>query len=135
MPVSDLRLIKRCAERIELGRAAEIPYRKRGIYVLLNKSSDGKHYDVVYIGMARNNMKRRIKKHARSRTKSGAWTHFSIYEVHDNIYDAEIAELEGILRHIFSSDTRAMALNMARRYKKLKNIRRNDFTKWVNRQS
>ena len=58
-------------------------------------------YAVVYIGMARgpkSGMRERLSSHARG-TKKDEWTHFSIFEVWDNIREEEVEELEGLLRH------------------------------------
>jgi hypothetical protein len=58
------------------------------------------------------------------------WTHFSAFEVHDNIYEAEIRELEGLLRQIYSKDTRANSLNIQHTYKKLRSAHEDDLTRW-----
>jgi hypothetical protein len=47
------------------------------------------------------------------------WTHFSVFEVWDNIRMEEIKELEGLFRHIYKEDTRANKLNRQRGYKRL----------------
>jgi hypothetical protein len=87
-----------------------------GDYILLNKR--GKDvYAVVYIGMARgpkSGMRERLSSHARG-TKKDEWTHFSIFEVWDNIREEEVEELEGLLRHVHRSDARANPLNEQRR--------------------
>src|SRR5580700_7946336 len=98
MPVSELRLIKRCVEFCLKTEVRKIPGKTRGIYVLLNKH--GKDiYDVVYIGMARgakSGMLGRLGSHARG-IKKDKWTHFSVFEVWDNIREEEVEELEGLL--------------------------------------
>jgi hypothetical protein len=86
---------------------------------------------VVYVGMARGDkatMKRRLRSHSR---KKAGWTHFSIFEVWENISKNEIEELEGLFRHIYRSDTRANRLNVQRGYKKLKKIRNDDLETWT----
>jgi len=58
------------------------------------------------------------------------WTHFSIYEVWDNIREEEIRELEGIFRHIYRLNSRANRLNKQRTFKKLKKIQDNNLKNW-----
>ena len=89
-----------------------------------------KKYDVVYIGMATNSMLRRLRAHARSAVKSEKCTHFSIFEVWENIKEDELRELEGIFRHIYRRDTHANALNMQKSFSKLKKIRNDDLKSW-----
>lgn len=88
-------------------------------------------FDVVYVGLARTNVKRRLKAHERSPSKRELWTHFSFFEVFDNVRDEEIEELEGILRHLYRRDTRASSLNLQRSYRKLTKVRENDLEKWT----
>ena len=123
---SPLRLIKRCREYVEERRVLRVPRDLRGIYVLYRKStrSSGKvHYDVVYVGMAaKGGMRARLKLHRRK--KRGHWTHFSLFEVWDNIRDEEIRELEGLFRHIYKFDSQASPLNAARGFKAIRAIPR-----------
>jgi len=131
MSVSELKLIKRCVEFCAKTERRKIPWNTRGIYVLLNKS--GKDvYDVVYIGMARgptSGMRGRLSSHARG-TKKGEWTHFSIFEVWDNIREEEVEELEGLLRHVYRSDARANPLNEQRTFKKLTKMGKKKLEEW-----
>jgi len=131
MPVSELKLIKRCAEFIHRDKLEEVPPRRRGIYVLFRYRPRLHSYDVVYVGMAargdKASMKRRLRSHSR---KKAGWTHFSIFEVWDNIQKGEIEELEGLFRHIYRSDTRANRLNVQRGYKKLKKVRDDNLKSW-----
>lgn len=72
--------------------------------------------DVVYVGMARgesSGAKGRLKKH--NSTKAD-WTHFSVFEVWDNIYPQQIQELEGLFRHLYRRDSMANKLNRQRAY-------------------
>jgi hypothetical protein len=62
-------------------------------------------------------MRGRLFKHAKSKKKGDLWTHFSAYEVWENIRDKEIVELEGLFRHIYRKDSGANALNIQRRFK------------------
>ena len=131
MSVSELKLIKRCAEFCEMDQMRHIPSRTRGIYVLFKRRKKfigytkkwKDKYDVVYIGMARGaktGVHGRLNSHRRS--KEGEWTHFSVFEVWDNITEAEVAELEGLFRHISRKDTKANRLNEQRGFKKLRTI-------------
>jgi hypothetical protein len=88
-------------------------------------------YDVVYVGMARAGMRGRLRAHIRSKRRGKLWTHFSVFEVWDNIWDDEIAELEGILRHIYRKDTQTNRLNRQRGFKALRRIRVNDLRRWT----
>jgi hypothetical protein len=132
MAVSELRLIKRSAEYIErsLDNIKPVPKRTRGIYVLYKKSPNklkpkGDAYDVVYIGMAGGEIKAGIGGRLRSHhKKKKGWTHFSVFEVWDNIREEEVRELEGILRHIYCKDSRANILAKQKSFNKLKRIKR-----------
>ena len=64
----------------------------------------------------------RLRKHLKN--KPDQWTHFSAFEVWDNIREDEVRELEGILRHIYRKDTRANSLNKQRSFKKLTKVTR-----------
>jgi hypothetical protein len=125
MRQSDLRIIKNCAERLPKADIARIPSGTRGIYALLCKQSE-KQYEVVYIGMARgaSGVPSRLRRHKRSKKKGKLWSHFSVYEVWDNITEEEIAELEGLFRHIYRRDAKANRINQQRTFKKLEKIRK-----------
>jgi len=133
MAVSELRLIKRCAEFLPKSELSRIPAYTRGIYALLKKQPDGR-FDVVYIGMAAGtktaSIRGRLRVHKRKKDK--LWTHFSAFEVWDNIRGEEIRELEGIFRHIYRKDTRANKLNTQRSFKKLTQVRKDTKTEgWL----
>ena len=126
MPVSELRLIKHCVEFYDAKEIRRIPHNTRGIYVLYKRQKTGR-YDVVYIGMARglrSGAHSRLNAHRRSKKKKDKWTHFSLFEVWDNITEAEVAELEGLFRHIYRKDTRANPLNIQKGFSKLQKIAR-----------
>lgn len=127
MPQSPLRLIRRCAEYLDEAMVFDLPPDLRGMYVLYKKRRD--KFDVVYVGMAaRGGIRGRLKLHRR--TKRGQWTHFSVFEVWDNIRDEEIRELEGLFRHIYKRDSRASRLNVARGFKALGKLRNNHLPAW-----
>ncbi len=136
MPISELRLIKRSVEEQSKDEIRLIPWDTRGMYVLLKQKKHRRklRYDVVYVGMARGGggIRERLRAHARSRRKGRQWTHFSVFEVHDNIREEEIEELEGLFRHIYRKDTRANPLNTARGYDKLrkKAVRKPNLKEW-----
>ncbi len=126
MPVSELRLIKRCAEFCEKEDIKKIPGHTRGIYALFKYRPRLNKYDVVYIGMAAGtktaSIRGRLRVHRRKKGK--LWTHFSAFEVWDNVGEEEVKELEGLFRHIYRKDTRANKLNRQRAFKKLSKVRR-----------
>jgi hypothetical protein len=129
MPVAPLRLIRRCFEFAPQDEYLIVPPATRGIYVLYRRrrsprgsSQTGRRFDVVYIGLADVSVRRRLRAHIRR--KGSEWTHFSVFEVWDNIRQDEIAELEGLLRHIYRFDFHANRLNLAKGYNKLGDVRR-----------
>jgi len=126
MPVSELRLIRSCAEFCEKKEIKNIPPYTRGIYVLFKYRPRLNKYDVVYIGMAAGtktaSIRGRLRVHCKRKGK--LWTHFSAFEVWDNIREEEVQELEGLFRHIYRKDTRANRLNRQRGFKKLSKLRR-----------
>jgi hypothetical protein len=91
-------------------------------------------FDVQYVGMAsagnRRGLRGRLSSHAKSKKKADLWSHFSVYEVWDNIRDDEIRELEGLFRHIYREDARASALNVQRGFKKVRLVRQNNLQDW-----
>lgn len=148
MPESELRLIKRCAELRPKDQVDRVPRGLRGVYVLFEyhpyeRKRKGRNpgrrkgrykgwFDVVYVGMAgvghRAGARGRLKQHLKK--KGRLWSHFSVFEVWDNIREDELRELEGILRHIYRFDTRANRLNVQRAYKKLAIVRNNQLKMW-----
>ncbi len=126
MPISELRLIKRCAEFCEKKDIKNIPPYTRGIYALFKYRPRLGKYDVVYIGMAAGtktaSIRGRLRVHLRK--KGNLWTHFSAFEVWDNVSEEEVKELEGLFRHIYRKDTRANKLNRQKAFKKLSKVRR-----------
>ena len=133
MPVSKLHLIKRCAEYIPKEELDIVPHDTRGIYILycrhIGKDAGKPRFDVVYVGMAgeaKASIHGRLVQHAKSQHKRDLWTHFSFFEVWDNISDDEVQELEGILRHIYRKDRRANVLNQQKGFMKLRKVRDQD---------
>jgi len=132
MEQSHLRLIKRSAEYLPVDDFLLLPRGIRGIYVLYKFVRKTGRYNVVYVGMTRagsgGGVRGRLRKHKKK--KAGLWTHFSVYEVWDNIRDDEIVELEGIFRHLYKFDTSANKLNIQRGYRKLKLVKDNGIENW-----
>ncbi len=131
MVQSALRLIKRCAEYLEEDQVLKLPRGLRGIYVLYKRRrrKEGFSFDVVYVGMAsQGGIRSRLKSHRRR--KAGLWTHFSVFEVWENIRDDEVRELEGLFRHLYRDDAKASPLNLARGYKALRRLRNNAIAGW-----
>jgi hypothetical protein len=106
----------------------DIPARTRGIYVLYKYQPKVDMYNVVYVGMTGAGVKKRIQSHLRS--KGTSWTHFSIFEVWDNIREEEIRELEGLFRHLYKFDTRANRLNKQKSFKPLNKMWSGYFDDW-----
>jgi hypothetical protein len=129
--VSPLRLVKWCAQWQPMNNWPKVPQRLRGIYVLHNQ--EGKHFNVVYVGMAASGtgIMRRLRSHARptSRKKS-KWTHFSMFVVWENIRNDEISELESLFREIYRKDAQANSLNKQRGSRRLREVRRQFPGKW-----
>lgn len=133
MPVSPMRLIKNAMEFIPKAEMPRVPRGTRGIYVLYQKKRGADHYEVVYIGMARgenSGIRGRLRSHRKSMTKAGQWTHFSAFEVWDNISEQEVKELEGIFRHVYRKDPRVNRLNKQRACKPLNQVRRASNKEW-----
>jgi hypothetical protein len=102
-----------------------LPPGLRGIYVLYlyvsPRSGRRSRYEVVYVGMATTGgIRSRLRSHRRS--KRDLWTHCSVFEVWDNIRDEEVAELEGLFRHLYRHDSAASALNKQRSFKAMKRV-------------
>ena len=132
MAESPLRLIKRCAEYQAKDQVRFLPPKRRGLYVLYRKHSvKGREtFSVVYIGLATVSMRQRLASHRRS--KGTRWTHFSVFEVWENIRDDEIVELEGLFRFVYKKDHRASRLNVQRGFKKMREVRENTLAEWSN---
>ena len=133
MPISNCRWFKRAAEFLPRTAISHIPRGTRGLYALFRYRRRTECYDVVYVGLAagaKAGVAGRLRSHARSKSKAGLWTHFSVFEAWDNVWEQEVAELEGIFRHVHSRDRQANRLNVQRTFKPLTHIRLQDVTKW-----
>jgi hypothetical protein len=131
VPWSECIFIKRMAEFIPKKEMNDIPPNTRGIYALLKQTKQ--NYNVVYIGLSaevKAGICGRMRAHNRSPKKADAWTHFTIFEVHDNITNDQIRELEGLFRHIYREDLNANSLNKQLCYKKFKKITKKNLKNW-----
>jgi hypothetical protein len=130
-----LRLIRRSAEFVLKDNVAQLPRKLRGVYVLYrhHRKAGKDKYDVVYVGMAaagrRGGIRGRLLSHFRK--KRDLWTHFSAFEVWPNISDDEVAELEGLFRHIYRKDAKANRLNVQRGFKKMRRVLQNNLETWA----
>jgi hypothetical protein len=132
MPISNCFLFKNSLEFLPVSEIGQIPLKVRGIYVLYHARKNSTAMDVVYVGMARGEQsgaKGRLIAHKRS--KPNLWTHFSLYEVWDNITKSQVEELEGLFRQIYRYDSTANKLNVQRTYKPLRAIRRKSAADWI----
>ena len=124
MPESPLRLVRRWEELLPKSDVDRLPVGLRGIYVLYKRSRRTGAFDVVYVGLSAagesGHVRRRLRAHVRN--KPGLWTHFSVFEVWDNVTEGEIRELEGLFRQIYKRDSRANKLNKQRGFKKFRII-------------
>jgi len=142
MPESELRLVRHFAEFRPKDEIKNLPHNLRGIYVLYKRHLTRRHkkkktkkkteqYNVVYVGMTtRGGIRGRLLSHQRSRRKRELWSHFSAFEVWDNIRNDEIVELEGLFRCIYRKDSEANALNRQKRFKRAERVRLKDLSKW-----
>ena len=123
---SVLRTIKRWKQYQPLAEWNRVIPSTRGLYVLYRKREADK-YEVVYIGVAglgnitRGGIKRRLRTHV---ARKPGWTHFSYFEVHDNVTSEEIRELESLLLVIFRHDERIALSNKQTGSRKLFELRK-----------
>ncbi len=131
MPQSPLRLIRQSAEFVSKDHVRRVPRKRRGLYVLYQRRfANGKErFDVVYVGMTTSGVHGRLEDHLKS--KPDLWSHFSVYQVWDNVRDDEIGELEGLFRHIYRKDSRANALNVQKGFDRARAVCEDDLEKWA----
>lgn len=131
MPISPCYLFKNSFEFKPREDFESVPAYVRGIYVLYERKDDGA-MDVVYIGMARGEQsgaRGRLRKHLENPKK--VWSHFSVYQVWDNIPKEQIEELEGLFRHLYRKDSTANRFNVQKTYGPLARIRRKGAEDWI----
>lgn len=129
IPETELKLFKRCVEFQPRSDINKVPPGIGGVYALLRRPRI-RRYDVVYVGMARQGARGRLRVHARSEKKCDLRTHFSIFEVFDNVRGKKIEELEGLLRPIYRMDSRANRPNTQRAFTKLQRVRSRRLDDW-----
>ena len=117
-----LRLIKRWRRYERRGEWEYLPPRTRGVYVLYKEGAtqtDGLKktiFKVIYIGVAgvakkvKGGIGGRLREHDKSKDEED-WTHYSFFEVHDNVSREEIRELESFLLAVFRHDPRIQLAN------------------------
>lgn len=121
-----LRLIKRWKQYQLRKDRNTVPNGTRGVYVLY-ENGPRNNSEVRYIGVAGlgktagGGMKSRLRAHHRQKNK---WSHFSFFEVHDNVTSDEIRELEALLLGIFQNDRRIELANKQAGSKKLRQVAR-----------
>jgi predicted secreted protein len=131
MTYATCKFIKRIAEFQEKKERKHVPDNTRGIYVLLDELSKDK-YKVVYVGMSGRSSTSGIYARLDDHDKRKDWTHFSLFEVHDNIANTEIKELEALILCIYRRDFRVNKQNKQLRYKPFRQISK-DIPKWNER--
>jgi len=103
-----------------------LPRGVRGFYVLYKGMRRSGARNVVYVGMSYGGqnccVRTRLRTHRRK--KGRLWTYCSVFEVWENVRDDEIAELEGLFRQIYKTDSRANKLNVRKGFRKLKAVPR-----------
>jgi len=123
---SILRLIKRWRRYQVRGDWKPVPGRTRGLYVLYRNEPSNQH-QVIYIGVAglgrggTGSIRSRLKRHHQKKKR---WTHYSVFEVHDNITREEIRELEALFLAIFRHDRRIDLTNKQKGSKSFSKLRR-----------
>ena len=140
MALSECHLIKNSLEYVAAEDTRLVPAKIRGLYVLYQqtpgKESSRVRFDVVYVGMARgkaSGIAGRLHSHRRDPKKRDLWTHFSVYEVWDNVSEEEVEELEGLFRHLFRYDSTANALATQKAYKPLQAVAKRSRVTWIER--
>lgn len=122
-----LRFIKRWRRYQRRGEWSRVPKGTRGLYALYRRNDASNEYEVVYIGVAGvgkdggGGIRGRLKTHHRKKTH---WTHYSAFEVHDNVTREEIREFEALLLGIFRRDPRIGLTNKQKGSKKLYELRK-----------
>jgi len=142
---SVFRVIKRWKRYQPAQSYKDVPHRTRGLYVLYRakkaQGSDRKLYEVTYIGVAglgpggTGGIRGRLLRHFNARNGTSQkpqklegrndqnWTHYSMFEVHDNVTREEIRELETLLLAIFKHDRRVALTNKQLDSRKLIGLR------------
>jgi len=131
MSYAPCKFIKRIAEFQPEEEREHIPDNTRGIYVLLKQKAKDK-FEVVYIGMSGRGKISGIyaRLHDHSKNKNKKWTHFTLFEAHDNLTNAEIKEIEGLILCVYRKDLRVNKHNIQLRYKPFRQVSEK-ISKWI----
>jgi hypothetical protein len=126
-------LFKNYVEHIAKERLNEtVPKLVRGIYILFKEDVDTKKMNVVYVGRATEGKKQgvgaRLMAHAKDKEKD--WSHFSVFEVWQNVSNEIIIELEAMILHVYSRDGTANKLNKQKSSSLFRGIRRTRRDGW-----
>ncbi len=122
------RTIKRWKRYLPRDQWRTVAPATRGLYVLYTQKPTDQ-FQVSYIGVAGlgrtggGGIRGRLDGHNRSPSK-GKWTHFSFFEVHDNVTRDEIRELESLLLGIFRDDSRIQLSNKQVGSRRLSQLRK-----------
>lgn len=121
---SPLRTIKKWRKYAERSEIGDVPRNTRGVYVLYREKRGS--FEVSYIGVAglklggNGGVRGRLRGHRRHKKN---WTHFSVFEVHENVTREDIRELEVLLLGIFRDDHRIGLLNVQLGSSSLRKVR------------
>jgi hypothetical protein len=119
-----LRIVKRWKRYEPREKYRDVPAMTRGFYVLYGKKGKSR-YEVRYIGVGGLGNKSAIASRIRSHHKRKLdWTHFSYFEVHDNISADEIREIEQLLLAIFADDARIRLTNILKGSRNFRDARK-----------
>ncbi len=127
-----LRLIRRWKRYQPREERHKVETQTRGVYVLYLQV--GQDFLVRYIGVAGlgkdggGGVRSRLRTHHRRIKK---WSHFSYFEVHENVTREEIREIEALLLGIFRHDPRIKLTNKQTGSKKLFQLQKESHWKKV----
>lgn len=128
-----LRFIRRWRRYQLRGDWSRMSKGTRGVYALYRRTGTADEYQVGYLGIAGvgkdggGGIRGRLKTHHR---KKSGWTHYSAFEVHDNVTREAIREFEALLLGIFRHDGRMELANKQKGSKKLYELRKS--SQWTN---
>jgi hypothetical protein len=120
-------LFKNYVEHIPKGKLHEtVPKLVRGIYILFKEDTNTEEMNVVYVGRATEGKKQGVGARllAHRKDKKKRWSHFSVFEVWQNVSNEIIIELEALILHIYSRDGTANKLNVQKNSKLFRCVRR-----------
>ena len=119
MKVSPCYLFSRSLEFCPAEDIDLVPPGTKGIYVLY-QSLNADLMELIYIGVGFgecSGLHGRLKMHRD--LQPNVWTHFSVFQVWDNITKKQIKELAGFFRHVFRRGIYAKSVMETKEYKPL----------------